>query len=270
MRPCNVFQEVRLSVTSKISPIPAFSDNYIWLLENADGSAIVVDPGESQPVEQELATRGLRLTTILITHHHFDHVGGVEALKAAHGCEVYGPDNPDIAGIDNTLAAGDRIQVGDYAFRVLEVPGHTLDHIAYFQADPAPLLFCGDTLFAGGCGRMFEGNPPMMHNSLSQLAELPGDTAVYCAHEYTLANLAFAQAAEPDNAALKARASDAAAMRERGEPTVPSNIALERATNPFLRTTNPGIHKGLQAAGKTADDNPATVFASLRAWKDSF
>lgn len=253
-----------------IHTVPAFSDNYIWLLENRDGSALVVDPGDGDAVEDALKQHGLRLGGILITHHHYDHVGGVEMLRENHGCPVWGPVNPALPFIDHRLSEGDHLEVGDYSFGVLQVPGHTLDHIAYFQGGAEPLLFCGDTLFAGGCGRIFEGDAPMMHASLSRLASLPADTAVYCAHEYTLANLAFARAADPENDALVARAAQAQALRDGGKATVPSTIAQEQATNPFLRSATPGVRAGLRAAGQQVDDDDVAVFTALRAWKDNF
>lgn len=258
-----------------VYPVPAFSDNYIWLLENADGTALVVDPGDAEPVNAALSARGLRLSDILITHHHFDHVGGVSALKAKHNCTVYGPQNPAIDNIDHRLGDGDSIVVGDYSFDVLTVPGHTLDHIAYYQPsdDPntAPLLFCGDTLFAGGCGRIFEGDPIMMHNSLQRLAALPGNAKVFCAHEYTLANLAFAEAADSENSDLLERIRLAKETRAMGEPTVPSTIALELATNPFLRAGSSGTNQGLADAGRAASDSTEVgSFAALRSWKDEF
>lgn len=273
-----------------IEPIPAFQDNYIWLLhdagaEDSSGASVhVVDPGDAEPVLAELQRRNLRLATIVLTHHHFDHVGGVRTLKEATGCRVIGPNNPSISDIDETLEDGDSVTVGSYHFDVLAVPGHTLDHIAYFQAaseggnedGAAPVLLCGDTLFAGGCGRIFEGDPPMMYSSLQRLAALPGDTRVYCAHEYTLANLAFAQAADPQNIELQQRIDAARATRERGEPTVPSTIRLELETNPFLRSAEPGPRAALEAnglsvdSGDSANASPVATFAALRAWKDSF
>lgn len=255
-----------------VEPVAAFSDNYIWLLRDGD-AAHVVDPGDAGPVLTALEERGLALASILVTHHHFDHVGGVAALKEASGCHVYGPGNPAIAGIDTRLADGDRVAVGSYRFEVLAVPGHTLDHIAYYQGpqgDNPPLLFCGDTLFAGGCGRIFEGDPPQMYASLARLATLPAQTRVYCAHEYTLANLAFARAADPHNGLLREREQQARALRAAGTPTVPSTIDLERATNPFLRSDVAALRAGLEAAGRSAGEDPAATFAALRAWKDSF
>ena len=254
-----------------VSPIPAFNDNYIWLITRAGSSdAFVVDPGDGQVVADTLTERGLTLTGILVTHHHFDHVGGLAQLREAYAPVVYGPDNPGIQGIDVTVAAGDRVKVLGQTFSVLAVPGHTLDHIAYVSDGDAPLLFCGDTLFAGGCGRVFEGTPEMMHHSLSTLAALPGDTRIFCAHEYTLANLAFASAVEPDNADLAQRVKTATDMRAAGEPTVPSTLALELATNPFLRCQEPELLASLRRQGRLDADHGAGVFAAVRGWKDNF
>jgi len=254
-----------------IEPIPAFNDNYIWLLRRSDSpEAVVVDPGDAAPVLEALARRDLRLTGILVTHHHPDHVGGLARLVAETAPTVYGPHNPAISGLDRRLGAGDRIELLGRSFEVMEVPGHTLDHIAYFSAGEPPLLFCGDTLFAGGCGRLFEGTAPMMHRSLQSLAALPPETRVYCAHEYTLANLAFARAVEPDNADVVNRQAQAQAMRARGEPTVPSSIALERTTNPFLRCDDAALVASLRCQGRLRGEAPEEVFAAVRGWKDSF
>lgn len=254
-----------------IQPIEAFSDNYIWLIADPDSdSAFVVDPGDAAPVIARLEELGLTLTGVLITHHHFDHVGGLAVLRERYQPLVYGPDNPAVDGIDRVLREGDSIEVFGASFTILEVPGHTLDHIAYFHADDEPVLFCGDTLFAGGCGRVFEGNPPMMLKSLESLAVLPAATRVYCAHEYTLANLAFARAVEPDNAALAARVKAAESTRERGEPTVPSDIGLELATNPFLRCDQSDLRDALASQGKLEGTSPAEVFTTVRGWKDNF
>ncbi|KGE03548.1 hydroxyacylglutathione hydrolase [Pseudohaliea rubra] len=253
-----------------LEPLRAFNDNYIWLYDNGAGRGFVVDPGDPGPVRAALDSRGLVLDAILVTHHHFDHVGGVDALKAETGCTVYGPDNTALPFTDRRLGDGDRLTVLGLAFEVLAVPGHTLDHIAYFSPAPTPVLFCGDTLFAGGCGRLFEGTPAMMHASLQRLAALPEDTAVYCAHEYTEANLAFASAAEPGNEALATRVEQVRSLRERDEPTLPSSLALERRTNPFLRPDAEGILAGLCAAGQTPAEDSIGRFAQLRAWKDNF
>ena len=255
----------------QIEPIPAFSDNYIWLLydDTRDG-AWVVDPGDAQPVIDALVRKGLTLVGVIITHHHFDHVGGLEILCERYDCRVYGPQNPEISAITDRLSAGDSAEVLGLSFDIIEVPGHTLDHIAYFHGGENPILLCGDTLFAGGCGRVFEGTPPMMHSSLQALAALPTATRVYCAHEYTLANLAFASAVEPDNAALSDRVAQAKATRSRNEATVPSTLALELATNPFLRCEAPELKAALRAQGKLQGETGDEVFATVRGWKDNF
>lgn len=249
-----------------ISPIPAFNDNYIWLIEHRD-CAWVVDPGDPAPVLDVLKQKQLTLTGILITHHHFDHTGGIAPLREHFpATRIYGPDNPQIDGITHAVAEGEQINVADHIFEVVAVPGHTLDHIAYVGEG---VLFCGDTLFAGGCGRMFEGTAPVMQSSLAKLARLPGSTRVYCAHEYTLANLAFAKAVEPDNTALTQRIAEAQTLRDAGEPTVPSTIAIERQTNPFLRWDIKGVRDAANRQRQN-DGSPAKVFAELRRWKDEF
>ena len=254
-----------------VEPIPAFNDNYIWLLYDTDSRrAFVVDPGDAAPVMAVLSEQKLTLSGILITHHHFDHVGGLAELRAAYEPVVYGPHNPAIDGIDHRLGAGDRIEVLGRTFSVMTVPGHTLDHIAYYHESKQPLLFCGDTLFAGGCGRLFEGTPPMMLASLESLAALPGNTLVYCAHEYTLANLAFARAVEPENSALQERIAQAELTRANNTPTVPSSLSLELETNPFLRCAEQNLLDSLASQGKLTADNTADVFALVRAWKDNF
>lgn len=254
-----------------ITPISAFSDNYIWLIyDEGSRQAFVVDPGDAAPVEATLDEMQLTLAGILITHHHFDHTGGLAQLRASHSPVVYGPANATIEGIDRQLVAGDTITVLGREFSVLEVPGHTLDHIAFYHGGDEPLLFCGDTLFAGGCGRVFEGTPPMMHQSLQLLAALPPATRVYCAHEYTLANLAFARAVEPENTALALRIAEAEASRARLEPTVPSTLSLELDTNPFLRCAEPAMLEALRKQDRLQGDSAPEVFATVRAWKDSF
>jgi hydroxyacylglutathione hydrolase len=254
-----------------IQPIAAFTDNYIWLLfDEASKQAFVVDPGDAQPVIEALDALQLDLVGILITHHHFDHVGGVQILCDRYQPVVYGPHNPAIERVTQRLGAGDSLEVLGMSLDVLEVPGHTLDHIAYVHRGSSPVVFCGDTLFAGGCGRLFEGNPAMMLQSLESLAALAPSTRVYCAHEYTLSNLAFARAVEPDSAPLAARIAAAEATRQKGEPTVPSELALELATNPFLRCNDEGLQSSLRAQGKLEGDSTAEIFATVRGWKDSF
>jgi len=230
----------------------------------------VCDPGEAAPVAAAVDEAGGRLDLILLTHHHGDHVGGVMALRAT-GATVYGPRKEDIDGVDVRLGGGDQLEVLGTPFTVLDVPGHTAGHIAYFTdaLDP-PVVFCGDTLFACGCGRLFEGTPPQMLDSLDRLAALPAATRVYCAHEYTLANIRFALAVEPGNDALQQRARDAAALRERGTPTVPSTIGLELATNPFMRCDVPAIRDAAARREKGAETEAVTTFAALRKWKNGF
>ncbi len=254
-----------------IRPVSAFADNYIWLLFDQDSrEAWVVDPGDADPVLAALDSLGLQLAGVLITHHHFDHVGGLAQLISQFDPVVIGPVNPAVEGITQRVTAGDQVSVLGETYEVLEVPGHTLDHIAYFCAGDEPRLFCGDTLFAGGCGRVFEGTPSMMHQSLAGLAALPASTRVYCAHEYTLANLAFARAVEPENLALLERVQEAERLRSQGVPTVPSSLSLELATNPFLRCGEPALRRALQQQGKPDGGSDAEVFATVRAWKDSF
>lgn len=253
-------------------PLPAFSDNYIWMLHDAR-QAIVVDPGEARPVLQALEHRGLQLQAILVTHHHHDHVGGVEALRQATGAPVYGPARERIPQPAQALVQGDTIELLGVRFTVLDVPGHTAGHIAYHGAPAAgaPMLFCGDTLFSGGCGRLFEGTPAQMLASLDALAALPGDTRVCCAHEYTLSNLAFARAVEPGNAALLHHSSVCADLRAQQQPTLPSSIALERQINPFLRVRQPAVAAAAQRFLPSVDPtDAAAVFAALREWKNEF
>ena len=257
----------------RVLAVPAFTDNYLWLVH--DGvHAVAVDPGDAEPILAALAAHHLTLTAILLTHHHADHIGGVPALLAHAAVPVFGPRHDGIAAVTAPLGEGDRVAVPglDLTVRVLDVPGHTLGHIAYVRETPgAHWLFCGDTLFAGGCGRLFEGTPAQMNTSLAKLAALPGDTLVYCAHEYTLANLRFAQAAEPDNPAIGQRIAIESARRAGGLPTVPSTIALEKATNPFLRSGEPGIAGALLQQGRVAPGaTPLDTFAALRAWKNTF
>lgn len=251
--------------------MPAFNDNYLWLIH--DGRlAAVVDPGDAQPILAALAAHGLTLAAILLTHHHADHVGGVQTLLQHYKVPVFGPAGEAIDGVTSPLREGDTATIPELglSLSVLDVPGHTSGHIAYV-AQGQPWLFCGDTLFAGGCGRLFEGSPAQMVASLAKLASLPGDTQVYCAHEYTISNLRFALAVEPDNARLVERMAAEQAKRARQQATVPSTIALENATNPFLRYLEPSIIASLQGDGRlTAKDGPVAAFAALREWKNNF
>jgi hydroxyacylglutathione hydrolase len=252
-----------------VTPIPAFDDNYIWLLRSpGDRRCAVVDPGDEDPVLEVLQREGLQLAAILITHKHGDHTGGIRGLKAAWpDAVVYGPAGEPIPLLERPLSAGDAVTVAglDTLFAVLEVPGHTEGHIAYL-GDGA--LFCGDTLFACGCGRVFSGTHEQLSESLARLAELPPETRVYCAHEYTLANIGFAKWVEPQNAELLAREQADGAARARGLPTVPSTIALELATNPFLRTSQPTVIAAAERWAGRVLSSRAEVFRAVRTWKD--
>lgn len=263
--------------TLAVLTVPAFKDNYLWLIHDGVHAA-AVDPGDGQPILDALRANGLTLTAILLTHHHADHIGGVPQLLKEYDVPVYGPRNDGIAAVTDPLGEGDRFQVPGLALElsVLEVPGHTLGHIAYVRnheghAAGEHWLFCGDTLFGAGCGRLFEGTPAQMAASLAKLAALPDDTLVYCAHEYTLSNLRFAEAVEPGNRALKMRIEADSKARGTKLPTVPSTIAAEKATNPFLRATEPGIVDSLVAAGRLQPGaSPVAAFAALREWKNVF
>ena len=248
-----------------VSFIPAFKDNYIWLLTRGR-RAVVVDPGDAVPVEARLAADGLSLEAILVTHHHADHQGGVGALAARWHPAVYAPAKESITGCTHSLAGGERITILDSPVDVLAVPGHTLGHLAYVAPG---MLFCGDTLFGAGCGRLFEGTPAQMVASLASLAKLPDETAVYCAHEYTSMNLGFACAVEPENPAIAARAARVAEKRAAGRPSVPSTLAEEKATNPFLRCSEPAVVAAAMARG-SVDSTPTAVFAAIRAWRNVF
>lgn len=255
-----------------LHPIAAFRDNYIWALHDDDGHCLVVDPGDAAPVIDWLEQQQYSLGAILVTHHHPDHVGGLAALLARWPVPVYGPDNEHISHISQRLADGDELTLTAPAvhFRVLAVPGHTLDHIAWFSDQTAtPLLFCGDTLFSSGCGRLFEGTPAQMLRSLQRLATLPDDTLVCCAHEYTSANLAFSLAMLPDDPALHARQQQVQALRAREQPSLPVTLAAEKQHNLFLRCAEPMVQQSMIARGAEPDD-VLSVFTVLRAEKDRF
>lgn len=255
-----------------IVPLNAFSDNYIWLITNGN-NAMVVDPGQAAPVQYALSERNLSLVAILLTHHHQDHVGGVAELVAQTGARVYGPASEVLPVCDVALVQGDQLTDQDLqlSLSVLDVPGHTAGHIAFAgEIAGQPVLFCGDTLFAAGCGRLFEGTPAQMDASLSKLAALPAATAVYCAHEYTLSNMRWAAVVEPDNQDLQHWHARAKQQRAEGHPTLPSSIGLELSCNPFLRARQPGV---AQAAAQWAErtlETPVEVFAALREWKNNF
>jgi hydroxyacylglutathione hydrolase len=250
-----------------ITAIPAFQDNYIWAIHD-DHRAAVVDPGDAAPVLAFLKSHGLQLDSILCTHRHNDHIGGIAKLREVYNVPVYGRRHPNNPHITNELREGDRLRLEALGaeFDVIEIPGHVDDHIAFIAPG---IVFCGDVLFGGGCGRNFEGTPAQLHHSLQRLAQLPDATRVYCAHEYTAANLRFALACEPDNPALKQRITTTQQLRAANQITLPSTIALEKATNPFLRCTQPDIIRTLQQHG-LAGSSELAAFTAMREWKNHF
>lgn len=253
-----------------VTAIPAFDDNYIWALQaSRNEPVIIVDPGDAKPVLAWLQQTKNTLAGILVTHHHHDHTGGIQELVDSFSCPVIGPDNPAITGITQVVHEHDTVTlpVLQRSFRVISTPGHTLDHIAFYSPG---YLFCGDTLFSAGCGRMFEGTPEGFTESLRKLAELPDATRVYCAHEYTLANLKFARAVEPANKDIADYQQQAQQQREQNKPTVPSVLATERLINPFLRCDADSIQKVYEQKQNRTPSNTAEVFAFIRQWKDQF
>ena len=258
----------------KLMALPAFSDNYLWLWQQGP-LAVVVDPGDAEPVLQALAAQGLTLTAILVTHHHADHVGGVRQLHEVTGAQVFGPAREDLPTPFTPVMQGDVLELLGQTVDVLDVPGHTAGHVAYVlpHAPQSPVLFCGDTLFSGGCGRIFEGTPAQMLASMDRLAALPSDTQVCSAHEYTLSNLRFACAVEPRNIALQAYTAHCQQLRAEGKPTLPAQLGNELQINPFLRARHPDVrqavahHAGLSA---TEQNDDVAVFAALREWKNDF
>ena len=255
----------------KLIPLNAFADNYIWLLHDTH-QALVVDPGDAQPVLAALQHSGVQLTTILVTHHHADHIGGLDEVREATGAKVYGPAYEEIPGPLTRLTEGETATALGLTFQVFDVPGHTSGHIAYYcpDVDGQPLLFCGDTLFSGGCGRLFEGTPAQMLESLDKLAALPGNTRVCCTHEYTLSNLKFARAVEPGNQDLVNYTQRCEELRAKDIPTLPSSIAQELKINPFLRTRLPAVEQAANAFNGAASDDEVAVFAAIRQWKNEF
>jgi hydroxyacylglutathione hydrolase len=254
----------------KLIPLPAFTDNYIWMLHDGR-KALVVDPGDAQPVLDALQREGLLLESILVTHHHADHTGGVAELRKATGAQVFGPAGEEMPEPLTRLSGGAHCTGLGLRFGVLDVPGHTAGHIAFYcdEMDGAPLLFCGDTLFSGGCGRLFEGTPAQMLTSLESLSALPDNTRVCCTHEYTLSNLKFASAVEPDNTDLLHYLTHCQQLRAQGSPTLPSNIALERKINPFLRSRLPTLMTAAATHDATMAQRDGT-FATLRQWKNDY
>jgi hydroxyacylglutathione hydrolase len=252
----------------EVVPVEAFKDNYVWTLRQG-GHAAVVDPGEARPVLDYLRRERLALSAILATHHHADHVGGIAQLLEEFSVPVYGPRNEPIPTLTHPVSEGDTVRLPqlDVSFSVLDIPGHTRAHIAYYGAGA---LFCGDTLFACGCGRLFEGTAQQMYASLQKLLALPDDTKVYCGHEYTLANIGFAKAVEPGNAQLKAREGRDQQLRAAGKPTLPSTLGEEKATNPFLRCREPAVVDSVNKYLGSRVSDPVSVFAAIRDWKNRF
>jgi hydroxyacylglutathione hydrolase len=255
----------------ELTPLPAFNDNYIWMMR-VGSRAWVVDPGQAEPVLTALERNGLALEGILITHHHGDHTGGVSALREATGAVVHGPAGEDVPEPCLRHRAGDSVMVLDTRFTVMEVPGHTAGHIAFFgqPLQQAPLVFCGDTLFSAGCGRLFEGTAAQLHSSLGELAALPDDTRVCCAHEYTLSNLKFAATVEPENRDIAQHAALCQTWRQNQLPTLPSSLGLEKRINPFLRVHLAAVRSAAMGYDAGTSDNPVSVFSTLRQWKNAF
>ncbi|WP_417222729.1 hydroxyacylglutathione hydrolase [Amphritea sp.] len=254
-----------------VTPIPAFNDNYIWALAVPGTQAVaVVDPGDAEAVNRYLHDNNLQLTTILITHHHHDHTGGVTQLSHEHSVKVYGPANSPFKGITDKLSDGDQIELLGQALTVRAVPGHTLDHISYYCAAATPQVFCGDTLFLAGCGRLFEGTAEQMHQAMEYFNSLPDNTQIYCTHEYSLANLAFAAAVEPSNPQITAVIERCTQQRQSLQPTLPTTIATEKQINPFLRYNQAGVKQAAEQFSGHPLASEVAIFAAIREWKNQF
>lgn len=254
-----------------IYPVHAFKDNYIWVIHNQD-YAVIVDPGIASPVIEYLALKKLQLSAVLITHHHHDHTGGNVELLQLFDVPVYGPRHEFISTVTHSMKEGDQLNLPEISLHltILDTPGHTQGHIAYYGSDPINLVFCGDTLFSCGCGRIFEGTPQQMYESLQKICQLPDDTLVYCTHEYTLSNIRFARTVDPGNLQLIEWEHTAQALRNKNMPTIPTTLALEKAVNPFLRCDQQGIVNSAQNYSAKALADPLSVFAVLREWKNNF
>ncbi|WP_289007357.1 hydroxyacylglutathione hydrolase [uncultured Idiomarina sp.] len=251
----------------RVHAIEAFDDNYIWAIEtNNNDKVIIVDAGEAKPVQQWLEQNNKSIETILVTHHHYDHTGGIAELLEHTACPVIGPENPDIKTLTRTVTEGDELTVGSIQWQVLTTPGHTLDHISFYTPG---FLFCGDTLFSCGCGRMFEGTPEQFTQSLLKLRKLPGETRVFCAHEYTQANVNFALKVEPENAVLQSYAEKVRMLREQEQITLPSTLQLELAINPFLRFDQKSVIEAANKHAGSVKNSPEDVFYTIRQWKDN-
>lgn len=254
-----------------IHPIHAFRDNYIWIIHNQNHAA-VVDPGIASPVIEYLQSKKLQLSAILITHHHNDHTGGNAELLQSFDIPIYGPLNESIATVSHPLCEGDQINLEEMSLNlmVLDTPGHTRGHIAYYGSNPFNMVFCGDTLFACGCGRVFEGTAEQMYRSLQKLSQLPSDTLIFCTHEYTLGNIQFAKVVDPENAKLIAFEIAAEELRNRNIPTIPTTLTLERKINPFIRCEQLEIINSAKNYSGGLLSDPIKVFTALREWKNNF
>lgn len=262
----------KFKIMFEIHYIPIYKNNYVWILTTA-GDAWVIDPGDCAPVEHFLQAHQLRLRAILITHRHWDHINGVSALLQAHADQeipVYGPDSEPLRGlVSHVVNEGDSVAIGPYQAQIWQIPGHTLDHISYY-IEPLAALFCGDTLFACGCGKLFDGTMEQLFASLARIAALPPATEIYCAHEYTLANIQFALTVDPHNPQLQARQKHCQQLRQRQLPTLPTQLALELASNPFLRCHDPDIQNAVKKETNASSEDAFSCFAALRHWKNRY